>query len=143
MILIFLFITFNIIRFLIIINIIRQCSYRYDYLVKSLSSILFITIVIFVCCYHIRLVPIILSSHIYIFIMIAVTILSLSLLTLSPTASMLFPSSYHFPHLYHHDYIAVTIFTAISSFPSSQRNGPFETQKSFQGSRANLRITPW
>lgn len=61
--------------------------------------------------------------------MIALTILLLSLSTLSPTASMLFPSSYHFPHLYHHDYIAVTIFTAISSFPSSQRNGPFETQK--------------
>lgn len=71
MILIFLIITFNIIRFLIIINIIRQCSYRY-YLVKSLLSILFITIVIFVCCYHIRIVSIILLSHlIYIFIMIA------------------------------------------------------------------------
>lgn len=63
MILIFLFITFNIIRFLIIINIIRQCSYRYDYLVKSLSSsILFITkIVIFVIVAIITYLPIILS----------------------------------------------------------------------------------
>lgn len=55
--------------------------------------------------------------------MIALTILLFSLLTLSPTAPMLFPSSYHFHHLYHHDYIAVTIFTVMFlSFVPAKRS---------------------